>query len=151
MSVYPSVGRDWNHELAGFWQPPRSKAVRPNLPGPFWNHPLAETAELEASVGRNRRTLLRLQPTVAHGIISGHAPAASEARKRLCKSLDRSAISLEGRVSDRHQAVGGQWRKQLPLRHGQEPSDGRALLEASAGRNGHRMGGVTTCRRIDLN
>jgi hypothetical protein len=30
------------------------KTVRPNPPGPFWNHPLAETAESEASVGRDR-------------------------------------------------------------------------------------------------
>lgn len=32
---------------------------------------------------------------------------------------------------------------------GQEPSDGRADLNASTGQKGHRMGGVTKCRKIE--
>jgi hypothetical protein len=31
----------------------RAKTASQGLPGPYWNHPLAETAELDASVGRD--------------------------------------------------------------------------------------------------
>jgi hypothetical protein len=50
----------FTHPLAGtgtiswpnFASQRRAKTVQPNLPGPFWNDPLAKTAESEASVGR---------------------------------------------------------------------------------------------------
>lgn len=31
----------------------RAKTIRQDLPGPCWSHPLAETAESQASVGRD--------------------------------------------------------------------------------------------------
>jgi hypothetical protein len=43
LSLYPSIGRDWKHELAGFWQPARSKDGSAEPP---WSI-------LEPSVGRD--------------------------------------------------------------------------------------------------
>jgi hypothetical protein len=56
LSVEPSVGREWNDELAGFRQPEAGRSPSAGLPGPRWNHPMAETAESEVSVGRDRGT-----------------------------------------------------------------------------------------------
>ena len=48
----------------------RANAVLPNTPSPLWNHPLAETAESEASVGRDRRKLFRLQLAVTNRVMN---------------------------------------------------------------------------------
>jgi len=46
LSVYPSVGRDWNHKLAALRrQRPFSGSSTGPL-GPLWKHPLAENAEV---------------------------------------------------------------------------------------------------------
>lgn len=52
LSVYPSLGRDWNHELAGFRRLAiLRRALESGRSGPLWNHLMAETTSLEASSG----------------------------------------------------------------------------------------------------
>ena len=75
LSVYPSIGRDWNHELAVFRRPAAQGKPPGGLPRSLWNHLMAATARLEASVGRHGRKLLRLMFT--HGVINGHEPAVA--------------------------------------------------------------------------
>src|ERR1051325_11387857 len=42
--------------------------------GSLWNRLMAETANLEASIGRDCRKGLRLQLTVTHSVINWHEP-----------------------------------------------------------------------------
>ena len=92
MSVYPSVGRDWNHELAAFRRSAAPAKPFGGLPSPLWNHLVAETASLEASVGREHRKLLRLQLTVAHRVINWHEPAGLLGQKTSRETSDCTAI-----------------------------------------------------------
>jgi hypothetical protein len=82
LSVEPSVGRGWNHEVAAFRCPAASAEPIGGFRGPVWNHLMAETANLEASVGRDRRKLFGLQLAVAHRLINGHDPSRFGGQKK---------------------------------------------------------------------
>jgi hypothetical protein len=105
LSVQASVGRDWNHESAAFRRPAEWRSPFGGLPGSLWNHLMAETASLEASVGRDRRKLLRLQLTVAHGVITWHV--GLQGQKTVARSLGLHGNLRSECLSHCHQAVGG--------------------------------------------
>ena len=107
LTVYPYVGREWNHELAAFW---RAEAPAKPFGGPSWSAPehlMAETASLVASVGRDRRRPLRLQLTVAHRVINSHEPPGLRGQKTVARSLGLHGYLRRERLSHCHQAVGG--------------------------------------------
>jgi hypothetical protein len=143
----------FSHPLAaiGTMSWPNSGTNRPHrtassgLPGPLWNHLMAETASLEASVGRDRRKLLQVQHTVEPRVIDWRAPVAVRGQKPSREASDCAAIFAGSILAIAIKQLTAHGGNQQSLLHGLEPSDGRALLEASAGQNGHRMGGVTLC------
>jgi hypothetical protein len=67
----------WPH--SGTNRPQRSASTC--LPGQLWNHLMAETASLEASVGRDRRSLLQLQLTVEPRVIECREPMGVRGQK----------------------------------------------------------------------
>jgi hypothetical protein len=106
LSVYPSVGRDWNHESAAFRRPAAlAKPLRRAFLVRSGTTLMAETASLEASVGRDRRKLLRLELTVAHRVINWHAGLRGQ--KTVARSLGLHGNLRSERLSHCHQAVGG--------------------------------------------
>lgn len=94
MSVYPSVGRDWKHELAAFRCRMAQRCPLAGLPGPRWNHLMAETASLEASIGRDRGKLLRLQLTACSELWTGNAPTSLRVKERSRESPDCTTICV---------------------------------------------------------
>jgi hypothetical protein len=53
VSLYPSVGRDWKHKLAGFLHRPAHKGTSAVDRDWVRNHNVTETATSEGSIGRN--------------------------------------------------------------------------------------------------
>jgi hypothetical protein len=143
----------FTHQLAGTgtmsW--PHSGVQRPrrrysaDLPGPIWKHMMAATASLKASVGRDGRKLLRLQLTFAHRVINWHQPAGLRGKKTITRNPDCTAICVGSAFAiDIKQFR--QWQASLINRFCTVRNHPMAahFLEASAGQNGHRMGGVTS-------
>jgi|GraSoi2013_115cm_1033766.scaffolds.fasta_scaffold90401_1 hypothetical protein len=148
LSVEPSGGRDWNHELAVVHCLKREVDQ-----GIYRMH-----VGLESSIGRNyeigiirwprrHRKQFRLQLTVACTFIrAARAAVVTNFQRQSQQASDFTAVRRGSTLVDPghcHQALGVNGWQSKPLLHGQEPSGGRALLEASPGQNGHRMGGVT--------
>jgi hypothetical protein len=116
---------------------------------------------LEPSIGRKckigtiswprlRRKQFRLQLRAAHSVIQPARAAIvpnfqrQSDRPRISRRSDEGVPWLILAIAIKHLASMAGNRNSFCT--AKEPSDGRALLEASLGQNGHRMGGVTPCK-----
>lgn len=82
-------------------------ALRRAFPSPFWNHLMAETTGLEASVGRDHRKLI---PTSTYGRTWSYPlaqPAGLRCQKAVGRSLGFHVYLRRERLSHCHQTVGG--------------------------------------------
>jgi hypothetical protein len=96
VSVYPSAGRDWNHELAAIRRPAALEERFSRLPATLWNHPMAETANLEASDGRKPEAgIIGLQTMMLNRVSVPSHPYSRGFSHHVSASLRRQAWVID--------------------------------------------------------